>query len=354
MGCDRPRIGDDKSVSGFFERQATRVEGALVAARRRWRLVDHIWRAAVLYSDEDASRLVAAAAYRGFFAVFAMVVVLFVVLARLFRNNTTIVDIVQSYLVTNLPQLHAREIFQGSQQIGLVALIGLVIAGVGWVEALRSSQRAMWKLDPHPGNPVIRWLVDLAVLVGLGILLLTSIAVFSGVQELLFWLAGDFTITPVRLALRGTTTLTSGVVDLILGAALLAGVPRLRLPLHRLVPSALMFAVGLGLLKTAGRWYITRTESNPAYQLVAGTVGLLLFMYVLHQILMFAAAVAATDEHGKVVDLAGGEVPPDLRALAESAARAAAMVDEAAVTAERAAKAAERAVSTTGGDGPDG
>jgi len=84
------------------------------------------------------------------------------------------------------------------------------------------------------------------------------------------------------------------IIVLLLGAALLAGVPRLRMSVRRLLPSALIFAIGLGLLKSAGKWYITRTERNPAYQLVAGTVGLLLFMYLLHQVLLFAAAIAAT------------------------------------------------------------
>jgi membrane protein len=250
------------------------------------------------------------------------------------------VNAVQTYLAMNLPQLRAREIFEGSQKIGLIAIVGLVIAGVGWVENLRSSQRAIWRLDQQPGNPVVRWLVDLAVLVGLGVLLLVSIAVFSGVQEFVFWLAGDFEQSPVRVALRATTPVLSAVVDLLLGAALLAGVPRLRLPVRRLAVSAVLFAVGLGLLKTAGRWYITRTERNPAYQLVAGTVGLLLFMYLLHQLLLFGAAVAATATSGTVVDLAGGRMPPDERAVAEAAERAAELVDDAAVKAEQAATSA--------------
>ena len=115
--------------------------------------------------------------------------------------------------------------------------------------------------------------------------------------------------------------------------ALLAGVPRLRMSLRRLLPSALLFAVGLGLLKTLGKLYITRTEDNPAYQLVAGTIGLLLYMYLLHQLLLFAAALAATDTHGRAKDLAGGEPRSDVKA----AVRAAQLVEEAAETTERVA-----------------
>ena len=99
-------------------------------------------------------------------------------------------------------------------------------------------------------------------------------------------------------------------MDLILAAALLAGVPRLRMPLRRLAPSALVVAVGLLLLKTGGRWYVARTQHNPAYQVVAGAVGLLVFMYLFNQFVLFAAALAATSDRGTVVDLAAGPPAP--------------------------------------------
>lgn len=319
----------------LLDRLEAGFDRVVAAGRRRSRVFDHFWRAQERYFDVDAARLAAATAYYGFFAVFAMVVVAFFILGRVLGGNAAVVDRVQGYLAVNLPQLHSDQIFAGSQQIGMIALIGLIIAGVGWVENLRSSQRALWHLQEHPGNAVVRWLVDLAVLVALGMLLIVSIGIFAGVQELLYWLAGDFEQDPVRVALRGTSTLLSGIVDLVLGMALLAGVPRLRMSLRRLLPSALLFAVGLGLLKTLGKLYITRTEDNPAYQLVAGTIGLLLYMYLLHQLLLFAAALAATDTHGRAKDLAGGEPRSDVQA----AVRAAQLVEEAAETTERAAAA---------------
>ncbi|GAA2389404.1 YihY/virulence factor BrkB family protein [Dactylosporangium salmoneum] len=324
----------------------------VAAGRARSRVFDHIWRAGQRYFDVDAGRLAAAAAYYGFFAVFAMVVVLFFVLGRVLGGNKLVVERVQVYLQANLPQLHSDEIFAGSQQIGILAMVGLVVAGVGWVENLRSSQRALWQLQEHPGNAVVRWLVDLAVLVGLGLLLLISIGIFAGVQELLYWLAGDAGQDPVRVALRAFSTLLSGVVDVFLGAALLVGVPRLRMSLRRLWPSALLFAVGLGLLKTVGKWYITRTEHNPAYQLVAGTIGLLLYMYLLHQLLLFAAALSATSPFGRVVDLAGGAPRADVQA----ARRAAELVEQAAAQTEHAAEVAARVLpsgGSTGAERPD-
>ncbi|GAA4247426.1 YihY/virulence factor BrkB family protein [Dactylosporangium darangshiense] len=334
---------------GTLDRLEAGFDRAVAAARRRSRMFDHVWRAQQRYFDVDAVRLAAATAYYGFFAVFAMVVVLFFVLGQVLGGNKLVVERVQVYLQANLPQLHSDEIFAGSQQIGLLALVGLVIAGVGWVENLRSSQRALWRLQEHPGNAIVRWLVDLGVLVALGLLLLISIGIFAGVQELLYWLAGDMGQDPVRVALRASSTLLSGVVDVFLGAALLLGVPRLRMSLRRLWPSALLFAVGLGLLKSLGKWYITRTEHNPAYQLVAGTIGLLLYMYLLHQLLLFAAALAATSPHGRVVDLAGGAPRSDVQA----ARRAAELVEQAAETTEHAAEIAAHVVPSGGSAGAE-
>jgi membrane protein len=75
---------------------------------------------------------------------------------------------------------------------------------------------------------------------------------------------------------------------------------------RRLWPSALLIVVGLGILKVIGRWFITRTQHNPAYEsfaAAAAAVGLLLFMYFFHQLVLFATALAATSGRGPVYDL---------------------------------------------------
>ena len=49
----------------------------------------------------------------------------------------------------------------------VVGLVILVFTGIGWVEAIRSSQRLMYSLNQQPGNLVIRRLVDLGVMIGI-------------------------------------------------------------------------------------------------------------------------------------------------------------------------------------------
>jgi membrane protein len=287
------------------------------AARRRWTWFDHIWRAYDRYHGVYASRLAASIAYYGFFAAFALAVLAFAVVGYVVpAYSKEGLAAIQDYLASNLPQLDADSLTSASARVGVVALVGLVIAGVGWIETLRSSQRAIWCLEQQPGHAVIRWLIDLAVLVGLGVLLVVSIAVSSGVRGVLLRLSSEATqvLAPAAAvgALNWTDTLLAGLVDLVLAAAVLAGVPRLRMPLRRLLPSALLVVLGLGVLKMVGRYFIARTQANPAYQgftAAAAAVGLLLFMYFFNQIVLFAAALAATSEHGRVLDLAAGPKP---------------------------------------------
>ena len=61
---------------------------------------------------------------------------------------------------------------------------------------------------------------------------------------------------------------------------------------------------GLELLKTLGRLYVQHTEANPTYQVVAGAVGLLVFLNVVNQLVLFAAALTATSHAGQASDLA--------------------------------------------------
>src|SRR5690606_23420901 len=136
-------------------------------------------------------------------------------------------------------------------------------------------------------------------------LLIGSVAVAVGLQN---WLGrlptGQALARPVGLLL------TLGV-NLLVAVALLAVLPRLRISPRRLLPPASLVAAGLLLLSTLGRLYISQVQHNPAYAVVATAAGLLIFLYLFHQLVLLGAAWAATARSGRVVDLAfGSETAP--------------------------------------------
>lgn len=260
------------------------------------------------YDQADGGRLAAAVTYYAFFAAFSLVLLGFTILGHVLDNGT-VQRSVQGYLSQNLPRLDARSLRDARGAAGLVAFVVLPVAGLFWVDALRSSIRAIWRLPEYPGNFFLRQLIDLAVLAGLGLVLAASLAAAVGTENLLSWLLLVATGAdgPSSRWLLGPAGFALGIgVNTLLCIAILTALPRLRMGLGRVLGPALLVAAGLELLKTVGRLYVQRTESNPAYEIVAGAVGLLVFLNVLNQIILFAAALSATSTHGPVTDLAAG------------------------------------------------
>ncbi|MEU8167496.1 YhjD/YihY/BrkB family envelope integrity protein [Micromonospora sp. NPDC049004] len=277
------------------------------AARGRSNLFDHVWRAGALYAEVLAGRLAAAIAYYGFFAVFALALVAYSIFGAILEDNDEVSAAAAGFLKENLPFLDAQQIANSSGTVGVVGLVILVFTGIGWVEAIRSSQRLMYALNQQPGNLVVRRLVDLGVMIGVFVLLGLSVAAVDALESLLRFLlrsTGSVGLTTVSAVL-------SVLVNAVLATALLLAVPRLRMSRSRLRPVVLLVAIGITLLNTVGRYYVVRTERNPAYTVVAGAVGLLLYLYLLNQLVLFGAALLATSTSGRVVDLAEGAPPVD-------------------------------------------
>jgi membrane protein len=288
-----------------------RIAAAWRWARRRYGWLDHLVRAGVRYDQADGGRLAAAVTYYAFFATFALALLGFAIFGFVL-DDPAVLRSVQRYLAQNLPRLDVQALRNARGTAGVIAFIGLPITGWFWVDALRSSIRKVWGLPEYPGNFFVRVFVDLLVLVGLGLLLAATLAVAFATTALagrLVHAAGTGS-TPARWLLATVGFMLGVGVNTLLSIAVLTGLPRLRMPLRRVLGPALLVAAGLEVLKTLGRLYVQRTEANPTYQVVAGAVGLLVFLNVVNQLVLFAAALTATGTAGQVTDLAARDTRP--------------------------------------------
>jgi membrane protein len=275
----------------------------IMVVRYRSPYFDHLCRAILRYESVQGGRLAAAIAYYGFFAVFALLLIGYSVFGWLLTNNVELLGVVRDFLRQNLPFLDIQAILDSKASVGIVGLVGLTFTGIGWVEAIRSSQRLIWQLREQPGYIGVRQAVDLLVLIGLLLLLaLTQMAVY-GLERLLHWLAGDGFATVLTVL---SWVMTLGV-NMFLATALLAAVPRLRMTARRMAPPVLQVAIGLMLLNTIGKSFVEIVQRNPAYGLVGSAVGALVYLYVFNQLLLFGASWAATSPHGRVVDLSADD-----------------------------------------------
>ncbi|GAA0223322.1 YihY/virulence factor BrkB family protein [Cryptosporangium japonicum] len=282
-----------------------RVSAVWRRLRRRVGWLDHLARAALRYDEADGGRLAAAVTYYAFFALFALGL-LSIAAFGFVLDDPAVLRMVERYVANNVPSLDVETLRNARGTIGVIAFVGLPITGWFWVDVLRSSIRRVWQLPEYPGGLAVRVLVDLLVLIGLGLLLAASLAVAYGTTVAAGWLviAADSDATGSRWLLDAVGILIGVGVNTILALGMLTGLPRVRMPLRRILGPARLVAAGLELLKTLGRLYVERTEANPTYQLVAGSVGLLVFLNAVNQLVLFAAALTATSTAGRPADLA--------------------------------------------------
>jgi membrane protein len=283
-----------------IDRAYDAAESRIMRLRFRSRYFDHLSRAVLRYMDVQGGRLAAAIAYYGFFAVFALLLIGYSVFGILLTNNAELFGIVRDFLRQNLPFLDVQAILDSGKTVGIVGIVGLTFTGIGWVEAIRSSQRLIWRLNEQPGYIGVRQALDLLVLIGILLLLALSQLAVYGLEKLLDWLAGGLVLGIISLLLTVT-------VNMVLATALLAAVPRLRMTARRMAPPVLQVGVGITLLNTVGKSFVGLVQRNPAYGLVGSAVGVLLYLYIFNQLLLFGAAWAATSPHGRVVDLAADD-----------------------------------------------
>jgi len=177
--------------------------------------------------------------------------------------------------------------------IGVVVLLG---AGLGWIDALRQGIRAVFEL-PDEGNPVVSKLTDLGVLTLLGLGVLTSatasVTITAASSTVLDWLGVSSSVVSrfVVPALIDVALVAFDAALLLLVLRVLAGIP---LPAIDLAGGALIGAVGLFLLKLAGALGLKLASGN---RLLAGAsviVGLLVWFDVAARITLVSAAWSAT------------------------------------------------------------
>ncbi|GAB3648935.1 YihY/virulence factor BrkB family protein [Glycomyces tarimensis] len=277
-------------------------DGVLDSARTRWRFVDHALRASERFGDVHGGQLAAAMSYYAFFAAFSMSLLALAIFGYLL-NSPNIYTTVEGWLETNLPVIDIGVLEDSRQSVTIFAGAVLIVAGVAWVQSVRASIRLAWGLEAQPGNPILRWLIDLIVLIGVSLLLLITIGATAGTEWVLALLDLDRAEGALALVIRAASVLVGLLANAVLAAVLLQALPRLAMPPRRVFAASMFVAVGLELLKTAGRIYILHVSDRPAYQAVTTAVGLLIFLYIFNLLLMLAAAWTATSQRGTAIDL---------------------------------------------------
>ncbi|GAA1115853.1 YihY/virulence factor BrkB family protein [Nocardiopsis metallicus] len=270
--------------------------------RRRRPFFDHLVRAGERYSDRNGTQLAGAVTYFAFLSFFPLLALAFAVVGFLAARQVELTAYLEEALDEVLPglsqQLPMDQIADARVGASVLGLLGLLYAGLNSVAALREALHTIWLKSLRQGpNLVLRKLVDLVVMIGLGTALLFTVAFTSVMQTATVWLlslVGLEGSLVANLSLRALALVIAIAVNMclfLLVFALLSGAGR---PTGMMWKGALLGAVGFEVLKNLAAQLLAGTLTNPVYASFAVLVGLLVWINLVMRVVMFSAAWTAT------------------------------------------------------------
>ncbi len=261
-------------------------------------------------------------AYSAIFATFAGLWIGFALAGIVISGNVGLREALLAFVDANIPGLIAGTDGRGGAVdpetlldagiygwTGAIAAVVLVATAVNWLASARDAVRILFGLPPIQGNFVLLKLGDLGLAVAFGAVLLVSASLsVVGTQATGFLLEG------VGIGRdSGVYTALGRIVSLaimfVLDALVLAGVYRVlshvRVPVVRLRGGVLLAAAALGALKVAASASLIGVGgTNPLLSSFAVIVGLLVFLNLVCQVILFGAAWVAIGvrDRGIVLD----------------------------------------------------
>lgn len=240
------------------------------------------------YSDDGAGQLAALMAWYGFFALFPLLLVLVTVLGYLLRGNSDLYDRIVRSALAQFPVIgqDLRVNALGGSTVALViGLVGAVWAGLGIALAGQRAMDQVWNVPYRLRRDFFTSrLRGLLVLVVLG---LANLAVTTVVGLLVNGQGG----TAVKIA--------GYAVSALLDVGLFWAVFRLfttdEVPTRQLWPGIVAAAIGWVVLQTVGGIYVDHVvrRANQTYGFFAIVIGLLTWLYLGAQLLLYAAEANA-------------------------------------------------------------
>lgn len=304
----------DRPSRNLIDRVSDRLDGV----QRRIPVVAVVHGVLKKYGEDRGGQLAMLLTYRGFFAVFPLLLAFVNILGLLLQRNDRLrQDLIDSTL-SNVPII-GDQILKGIDMSGSVAVIvGSVLvslwAGLGLLEMLQEALNTVWGVPLFDRPPwIIRRLRSLpaAALMGASLLL-------SGSRT---WLFGGL---PGPLGIAATVLLPVAA-----GALCYLGLQwilcRRKVPFTAQLPGALFVGLSWYVLQSLGEWYVDRfiVRSSDTYGVFVIVFGLLSWSYLLGMLYLYGNELASVlHEHRWPRSLTGRDLTDaDLAAFARVSER---------------------------------
>lgn len=276
--------------------------------RQRHPVVDHAVRAYDRNSEVLGGQLAAAVTYFGFLSFFPLLALAFSLVGFIAGVYPSAQHGVTQAVEGAFPslvgpgdgQIDIQQVIDARAGAGVIGLLGLAYAGLGWLDALRDALRRVFGTEDVKIGLVRKKLVDLLVMLMLGLSLLASLVVSSLATAVTSWVLESVGLADSLLAtvlLRVLSVALAVAVDVVIFAILLSRLSGARLPWSQVRSGAVLGAVTFEVLKLVGTFLISRTTSNPLYATFGVVVGLLVWINLVSRLVVFVGAWTATQPY---------------------------------------------------------
>jgi membrane protein len=286
---------------------------ARVLRSRAYRAYDH-------FNEVGSNRLAGAVTFFGFLAMFPLLTVGMAIAAATLSAGqvTRLQHQVEAQLPSLAQSLDIGSLVRNAGAVGLVSGVLLLVSGLGWVDTTRASIRVVWRLPVEPGNAVLRKLLDVGVLLGLGAVAVVSAGASAVTSALAGRAAQSIGLdhsTDGRLLLSAAGFVIAVGADTLFFAYLLVGLPRIFEQRRGVVvQGAVMGAVGFELLKQLLTAYLAHVAAKSMYGAFGTPVALLLLINFVCRWLFFCVSWTATADPAAARSRARARAAEDWRA----------------------------------------
>ena len=267
------------------------------------------------WNEDNASRLAAALAYYTALSLAPMVVLGALMLKFLGLEGQQVIEQQMAMLMGDSGREIAQEMIVSAKSsegwLAAIASFALLVWGASNVFAqLQDSINTVWEVQLRPdigwGETIRRRFLSMAMVFGIGFLLLTSMFVSTVVAAMARQIAGDAALVTTLI-----DTLLTCAVTTAFFSAIFKVLPDVKVGWRNVVPGAalagVLFAIGKNLLA----WYLAAGSTASAFGAAGSLAAVLVWVYYSAQIMFFGAEFtqAYAEVHGHRIVSDAGAIP---------------------------------------------
>lgn len=292
---------------------AARAHGSIIAQASALAQWGNAWAGALfplrvwnLYTRRRGPLLAAGNAYLMFFSVGAMLVAGFAILGLMAENNPVLRNAVIDMVAASTPGLintgdgglASPEQLLGTSGFGLtlvISLFALIITSLGWINGLREGIRSVMGLARDRTNPILSKVRDAGTLVVLAVALVVTSALgllsSATVVNISEWLGWSGALS--GFAARAGYTLMMFILDVAVAMVMFSIAARIHIRPRVLLLAAVFSGAGATILRFFSAMLLNGITNNALLAPFAVILGLFVWFYLLSQVYLIAAALAA-------------------------------------------------------------